>query len=234
MRSHVLSAEQREEIVRRAAKGDPYAKLATEFGVTPGAISYHARKHLGPTRTVKVNDALLRKMKRAWDQGQTAREIANTVGLAPRTVAARMAEISGRSGRLSRKPNFFPPEEATELAYLAAMLDAEGCISQVRAHPGCFQVSITGSSPKLMEWLSQWGGHVYTATRQRWSGSRQGYRKQVYVWKLTTMWDVAVMLDTLLPYMIEKQGLAVSTVEEILSCYGSPPWAPQIRSMAAL
>jgi hypothetical protein len=172
-------------------------------------------------------------MRRAWDEGQTAREIGERFGLSERTVSFHMTAMTGRGGRLNRKPNFFPPHQPEDIAYLAAMLDAEGCIYRGENHTVFWRVSITGSSPALIEWLSQWGGRVYKSARQERTGSRRGLRKQVYVWSLTAVWDIAVMLDEVLPLMIEKQGKAVATVEEIIARHGSPPWALGVRAVAA-
>ena len=80
-----------------------------------------------------------------------------------------------------------------------------------------------------MDWLSQWGGSVYEAPLQARTGARKGFRKKVYVWMLTAAWDIAAMLDLVLPFMIEKQAKAVVTVEEILARFGSPPWAPETK-----
>ena len=228
MTTNVLGSGDKREILRRAKKGESLSALAKEFGVTTQAISYHTRSALGPRSVKKVTASMVKQMTRAWDKGETAREIARRFGLAETTVAKYMRE-TGRKGRLNRKPNFFPPEDPVDIAYLAATLDAEDCIHRSEAHCVHWQVSITGSSPALMDWLSQWGGSVYEAPLQTRTGTRKGVRKQVYVWMLTAAWDIATMLDVVLPFMIEKQAKAVVTVEEIIARFGSPPWAPETR-----
>src|SRR5687768_15168897 len=91
-----LSHEIVEGIVRRARKGESYAALAREHGVTLQAISYHVRRaglrpkqrHLSPGERQGLTQRFL--------QGESVEQLAEEFGVSSRTVHTHADRETGR------------------------------------------------------------------------------------------------------------------------------------------
>jgi intein/homing endonuclease len=101
------------------------------------------------------------------------------------------------------------PTTEVELAYLAGIIDGEGSISRLnRDRPRRWTVSIASTSPELIEWLLQFGGHVHDLTNPL-------ARKPGWQWVARTWRDVHALLSAVEPYLIIKREIANRAIREI-------------------
>jgi intein/homing endonuclease len=98
----------------------------------------------------------------------------------------------------------------TDLAYLAGIVDGEGCISRLnRRRPRRWSVSIASTSPELILWLAEFGGNVHEM--------KPGHlgKKQGWMWSVASWRDVRCLLVAIQPYMRIKRDVALHAIEEI-------------------
>jgi transposase-like protein len=165
-----LNPEMVREVVSRFQAGESPVELANEFGVSRAAIDHHIRAKLGPRRRGKLSDEDRRAIVARWRAGEVAAELAREFGVGFSAVSKLILKATGqRIGRVRRKNEVFIPDDPVTLAYLAAMIDAEGCITRNSKSSACtWQVVITNTSPDLERWLNQFGGNFYyVATAKR-------------------------------------------------------------------
>lgn len=220
-----------EEIVRRADQGTDRTSLAIEFGVSRALIDHHIRKRTGPTRRGKLSPEDRQEIIRRWRQGEVAAHLAKEFGVGFSAVAKLIQQQTGqRIGRMRRTNEIRIPTEPARLAYLAALIDAEGCITRNTKRETCtWQVVITNTSSELEDWLRPIGGNFYYVSRQR--RDRAGNIKQCFEWKVTTAWNIHRLLTALLPYLVIKQERAFEALCDISRRLGlSPPSRPQLVS----
>lgn len=105
------------------------------------------------------------------------------------------------------------PSDTTKLAYLAGLIDGEGCIHIGRKYEGgrsgahALQVQVSNSDVRMMVWLSkEFGGRVSPVKR---TGPQSGYprKRQMYVWVICAM-NAAQILTAVYPYLVVKQDQA--------------------------
>ena len=102
------------------------------------------------------------------------------------------------------------PSRKTDLAYLAGIVDGEGCISRLkRRRPRRWTVTVGSTSPELILWLAEFGGTVHELKMNP-LGKKQGWQWNVVSWR-----DVRYLLVAILPYMKIKREAALNAVEEI-------------------
>lgn len=97
-----------------------------------------------------------------------------------------------------------------EAAYLAGIIDGEGCLSwygQKRGRPQPV-LQVTNTAVGLMEWLAGITGGYRAATRQ----SR---RKLCYVWRVCSHAEVLAVLERVEPYMQIKGDAASAMILEL-------------------
>jgi len=105
--------------------------------------------------------------------------------------------------------------------YLAGILDGEGNITALRRHPDSFarwQISILNTNVPLMDWLraktgftpaiDKRAGYIYLRTGKQ-------HTKDIYRWRICGSINVLLLLELLLPYMIVKREMALTTITEI-------------------
>lgn len=156
-----------------------------------------------------------------------AADLAREFGVGFSAVSKLILKETGRRiGRIRRKNEVFLPEDPITLSYLAAMIDAEGCITRNSKSSACtWQVVITNTSPELEKWLRQFGGTFYYVSRRR--SDNAGHVRQCYEWKVTTAWNIYRLLVAVLPFLVIKEGRALEAIHDICSRFGFP--RPQIR-----
>lgn len=93
---------------------------------------------------------------------------------------------------------------ATDYAYLAGIIDGEGCINTTSAHGDYFgRITVEMTDLGSISWLKYtFGGSVY-GPRDR--GSR---RKPTYRWQLTKGEDISALCKMMLPYLKVKSEQA--------------------------
>lgn len=132
-----------------------------------------------------------------------------------------LKETGRRIGRVRRRNEVFLPDDPLKLVYLAAMIDAEGCITRNSKSSACtWQVVITNTSPELEAWLKTLGGSFYYVSPAR--RRAEGQIKQCFEWKVTTAWNVYRILVAVFPYLVIKQERAREAIEDICSRFNFP------------
>lgn len=109
------------------------------------------------------------------------------------SISARAASSSSRTA-------------PTELAYIAGLLDGEGCIG---AQNSRWNVSITNTYRPVIDWLLRLGGKDHV--RQRYSAAHN----PCWSWRVHAQQDVLALLEALVPFMIIKRDLAERVIAEI-------------------
>jgi hypothetical protein len=110
----------------------------------------------------------------------------------------------------------------TEAAYIAGIVDGEGCLS-VRKQGRSFGVSIivVQKDPVIPHWLvPRCGGHVDLVTRKSWGAVRTYFR-----WTLGGKDKIVPLLTGILPYLImkrERARLCLELVQTMLD--GGKGW----------
>ena len=210
----------------RAKEGATYARLAEEFGVTTATISYHVRRAGVPSRASKVSQTQARSMlKKFYEDGLTIPQLADEFGVSRSTVRSNILREPGvgkKLGRFRRLQKVFPPVSPTDCAYLAAMIDGEGCI---HSSPGknrrIWHLTITNTSEDLRRWLERIGGQTYFAKLD--GDAKVISKKQCFAWKVTASWDLYRILEAVHPYLIIKKARAQEAMRDIACSFGIPP-----------
>jgi hypothetical protein len=159
---------------------------------------------------------------RRWQSGANATEIAEALGLGATTVAWHLRDALRKSLRSKRTPSVYPPKDPVLSSYLAAIFDAEGCISAINTSTNPhWQITITNSSPELRKWIEPFGGHFYDVPLQKRSGGRRGYRKRVWAWKVSSDIDVLLFLEAVIPYLVIKRARAREVLKILHARRGS-------------
>ncbi len=94
----------------------------------------------------------------------------------------------------ARSREFHVPTSEIDLAYLAGLIDGEGCISQEGQH-GYWKIQICMADSEATSWLAKMGGRHYRHL------SRPPGRKDLFMWVLFRQNDVRRLLLALLPYL---------------------------------
>ena len=104
------------------------------------------------------------------------------------------------------------PSVEVDLAYMAGILDGEGCIyARAWQRPNGYHthivVSVQMSSDAVIKWISDtFGGEVYTSKIPR------GRAQYLYTWRVNGR-NVAAFLKAVLPYLQEKKKRAIVGIE---------------------
>lgn len=103
----------------------------------------------------------------------------------------------------------------TDAAYLAAIIDGEGCVrlnDRRETRPGASRpsvsVTVANTYLPLMEWLTKTTGvgHIHKIK------SNELAKKQGFVWQLASR-SAVLVLQQVIPYMLEKRERAILAIE---------------------
>lgn len=191
-----------DELLRQLYPETPTKQLAHIFGRTTNAIRHHAR-------SLKIRT--LRRGGRGHNgRLWTEEEDSRLTKLYPTTSTKKIMEILSRSKdsvyhrattlKLSKKRSryIFTKDEA-ELAYLAGIIDGEGCIGVAKRRYVRLRVSNTNFD--LIQWLYQkFGGSI-------WNVKVKGNRRAQKCWTLKAK-KATDLLECVLPYLIIKEEQA--------------------------
>jgi hypothetical protein len=104
-----------------------------------------------------------------------------------------------------RKATLKIPESKTTLAYIAGLMDGEGCLT---TQNDSFRLQIAMTDEPVIRWLSEIGGTV--SLRKIY-----GNRKQCWRWLVMAQSEVHQLLSALLPFLRVKKNLARRALEHI-------------------
>jgi len=97
----------------------------------------------------------------------------------------------------------------TERAYLAGILDGEGCLGiyKIRRKYYITKIQVTNTRLKLLKWLQdRFGGNIYTSKDPR------SNRKQVWNWTVAAK-KAAIVAEAALPYLLLKRLQAEAIIK---------------------
>lgn len=105
------------------------------------------------------------------------------------------------------------PISETDKAYLAAILDGEGCLGIYKTKGKYYvtKVQVTNTRYELLQWLQErWGGTIYSRKFER------GNRKECWLWSVAAN-KAKDVVSAALPYLLLKraQALAIIQVQEM-------------------
>lgn len=141
----------------------------------------------------KITAAALSVLHERAQGGASVYSLAREIGVTTSTLSKRLRNGYGFLADPLQPTTVSMPTDPGPLAYIAGLLDAEGCIS--RTHYGAYIVAVKMTHRPVIEWLAQIGG---------WMGSERrahGNRKAIYVWQVHRVRDVVAFLAPLLPYL---------------------------------
>ena len=215
-----LNPSRVDDIVERHKGGESTLSLATEFGVSTALISHHLRQRLGPRSRGKLLPSDRKLIVDRWKRGEVAADLAREFGVGFSSISKLIYKETGkRIGRVRKRNEVVLPEDRVKLAYLAALIDAEGCISRNTKVNACtWQVTITNTSVELEAWLRPLGGAFYYVSRRRMTDL--GHVKQCFEWKVTTAWNIYRLLVAVLPFLVIKRDRAMEALEDIRRRFG--------------
>lgn len=238
MAYHKLNRDDIQVLVARREAGESAAELAKAFGVCTATINNYLRR-AGVARNTdfapKLNEHQRTELVDRFRRGESVAELARQFGISHSSATKLIIRRTGKNpGRHIRAVHVFPPADPMEIVYLAAMIDAEGCITRNSKVTTCtWQVVITNTSPELRSWLEQFGGAVYDLGRSRSEkAKRNGWKKQ-YEWHVTSAWNVYRLLRVVRPYLKIKGGRADEAMADIEERFGAPPEAVGVEVAAA-
>lgn len=222
-RPNRITSNSKNEILRRAQAGESYTSIAKDLGVTPAAVAYHAAPLVGSRRVRKLTEEQVFEAVRRWREGFTVAELAREFGVGHSSLTNQIVKLTNEPiGRVRRAPLLSLPHDAVDLAYLAGIIDGEGCISQTKSN-GCWTVAITNTSTELESWLRHIGGLFYYPARRPSVKFDGTFNKQRFEWKVTRSWDVLRLLEAVGPFLKIKANRAEEAVASIRERFGPPP-----------
>lgn len=218
-----LGPKDKQEILRRAQAGESYVSIARDYGVTPTAIGYHMRTQLPSRLLPKLTKPQIQRAVQRWKKGETVAELARDYGVGHTTMTKHITRVTRQPiGRARRAPLLRLPTKSEELAYLAGIVDGEGCIS-FRQDSGSWTVAVTNTSVELETLLRGIGGLFYYPARRASFKLDGTFTKQRFEWKISRAWDVCRLLEALLPYLVIKRERAEQAIQKIRGKFGAPP-----------
>lgn len=222
-RRDVLSEDDKRSIVWRALQGETYVRIAEDYGITASAVAYHAGPVVGSRRQSKLTDDQIASAVERWRNGETVAEMAREYGVGHSALSNHIVRATGEPiGRVRRASGLSLPSDPSELAYLAGIIDGEGCISFSRSSRA-WTVAITNTSGELEAWLKPLGGYFYYPPRIQSIKQDGSLLKQRFEWKVCRAWDVLRLLREIRPFLKIKVAKADRAISEIVERFGDPP-----------
>lgn len=148
--------------------------------------------------------------------GMTYREAAARLGVkSTTTVLYRMRKAGIIAARRNIVvPTVAIPRSVAVRAYIAGIIDGEGCISRTNSRrgegPTFWRVTVSMTYKPVIDWLGSFGGKVYPN-----SVGRPANLKPQYAWIVGRHSCVLVLLAAVRPYLTVKAELADRVIKEI-------------------
>jgi intein/homing endonuclease len=132
------------------------------------------------------------------------------------------AAVGHAIGRVRRASSISIPTDSLQLAYLAGIIDGEGCVSRQESSSS-WTVAVTNTSSELEKVLGGIGGLFYYPPRRASLKFDGTLNKQRFEWKVCRAWDVLELLEALAPYLVIKKDRAAQAIDEIRERFGDRP-----------
>ncbi len=214
-----------QDILARKSAGQSRRSLAREFGVNVSTICNVIYRENAPEGGRNLTEIEAQEVLRRRRDGATGAELAQDFGVAFSTISRTILAATGeRIGRQRRRSHVEVPSDPLALAYLAGIIDGEGCLSRnSRQETFTWQLTVTNTSSALQEWLRPIGGNFYYPKPVPSTARAGQMRKPRFEWKLTAAWDIFRLLTAVEPYLVIKQRKAQEVIDEISKRFGEPP-----------
>ena len=176
----------------------------------------------------RATDAQIRSAVDAANAGLSWRSAARAIGISPDGLKRR-ADKLGLSRRLGvqhfrKELRISLPQELTDLAYIAGLLDGEGYITISRHQRDQIKVGITNTHEPVIRWLGSFGGTVVL------KGANKFGKLPCFEWRLQGRKEVYIFLSVVSPYMRIKQQKALTALATLKDWMGSDKWLNAIFS----
>lgn len=160
--------------------------------------------------------AQIEEAKARFITGESSRDLGRRFSVSHTTILKSMRSQGINKGYELLPMEMALPKDSATLAYIAAMIDGEGCISK-NTGKELWTVCIYNTSLDLMHWLVQFGGRIelrkfgpITEIRRLEAGIVSV--KDQWTWKVSHLLDVYNLLTTVSPYMIIKRQKAQDVI----------------------
>ena len=203
-----------EVTLRRAARSIPCAHqtlrthllafgLPTQPTLVVNGLNHHWRAQL-----------TIRQVKTAADManaGASYASICREFGIGG-TELKRLGRRLGITFIGKQRPDnpFVAPTRPIDLAYMAAFVDGEGCVSPPRKGHVSWSIVVYNTHKGVMDWLSTFGGFTYTRKPKGFG------RLMQYGWHLNSRSSVTACLSAIAPYMKVKRDKALNGLSLLL------------------
>ncbi len=165
------------------------------------------RLGLNPVTHQVIPDDVILEAVRRINAGERRLAVYKSLGISESTLGNRVKRLGCqvRRGSVGEKKEIHLklPERATDLAYIAAMVDGEGCISITeKGNARGVRITVVNTYKPMIEWLWAFGGTI-SSREPRTIG-----RKMIYEWRICKRADATALLEAILPYMQIKRKRA--------------------------
>lgn len=168
--------------------------------------------HRRPFRRT-VPDSLVMKAIELAALGKSFAAIAKELKVGRMTLQKRARElgyVSGARGTRWTESQIRLPKESGQHGYIAGIIDGEGSIVRVVQGSASIQwrISVANTHKGMLKWLEQMGGSIVPRK------SKLG-KKPSFAWILGRQWDVLLLLETIVPFLLIKKTSALEAIEEL-------------------
>jgi hypothetical protein len=196
------------------ASGATLAQIATDHGTAVSNLRWFLerrgiavrppRRGSSPKLAQTVEAGIITRYK----SGCPAQSIANVLNLPYSLVDSVLTRHNCYTRRKTRAPELVIPC-ATDLAYLAGIIDGEGTIRAfVAGGRNRVLVQVANTSEDLIHWLEQFGGKSYWDS----CNPKRRRHKPCAAWRVTRALDCFRLLSALRPYLRIKRAAADKAV----------------------
>ena len=124
------------------------------------------------------------------------------------------------------------PRKATDLAYIAGIIDGEGSLGPTPRKINSWRICIYNTDKDLMHWLCSFGGLAYERAPQPADAIGFKWRKRQYGWHLNRRDSVLKLLIAVRPYLRIKAHAADKAIAELTFALKDKPTAKEVRRSA--
>lgn len=159
-----------------------------------------------------------KKIKEMYHKGYGGKEIAKYLNVSPAGISCALERMNiKRTGLHGIQPNFQLPNKHV-LIYFAGIFDGEGCIDIDKRRRGgnmSIRMFVSNTDHNLMFWIKKYFRGYF-----KWQISKKQNRKDLGTWCLGNIWEIKIILEKLLPYLIVKKAKAKEALKIIKSQWG--------------
>lgn len=221
------------ELHQRALAGETLTDLDDEIRYTRGSVRKMLTRRFGyavrtqaPPISREVTDAIHERLQRGESLGAIAREMglsnsSNLYKVMMNRYGYKAEDIRYRAVWASTLD--LSAASATDLAYLAGIIDGEGTILHQAAGRSTpiWTVKFNMTDRPLVEWVHSFGGTFNVRPP-----AKPGHKEQ-YAWAVNRQLDVLTFLEAILPYLRVKRARAEEALADLRSVVRRCDWTEE-------